>query len=95
MKFIKYEEAQTAIGNFLADKNMSTFKAKAKLLSDIAALIKSKSEQALPNGLIKMVNGTFIDSRYLEKDVEALKFQKKKLSKKLYRQQAAEKKKEG
>jgi hypothetical protein len=68
---------------------MSTFKAKAKVLSDIASLFKQKSEQALPDRLVKIINSTYIDARYLEKDMEALKFQKKKLSKKLYRQQAA------
>lgn len=95
VKFIKYEEAQNAIENFLADKNISTFKAKAKLLSDIAGLFKQKTEKVLPDRLVKIINRTYIDARYLTKDLEALKFQKKRMSKRLYRQQAAEKKKEG
>lgn len=42
IKFLKYEEARTAIARFLADKNVSTFKAKARVLAGIAVLIKQR-----------------------------------------------------
>lgn len=54
-------------------------------MNGIASLLKEKAENQLPNDLIKIVNSTFIDSRYLEKDRDALKFKKKRLTKKLYR----------
>lgn len=70
----------------LSDKNIATLKIKAKIINGVALIIKEKPEQHLPDELIKIVNSTYIDSRYLEKDSEVLKFKKKKLSKKLYRQ---------
>jgi hypothetical protein len=42
--------------------------------------------------LVKILNSTKIDSRYLERDRDALDFKKKKLKQKLYRQDAYEKK---
>jgi hypothetical protein len=95
MHFLRYEETLNALGAFLADRNMATCKAKTRILIDIAALVKNRPENTLPDGLIKVINSTHIDSRYLEKEVESIKFHKKKMTKKLYRQQAAEKKKEG
>lgn len=65
MKFVKYEECRTALSEFLAEKNIATLSAKAKIINGIAALLKEKAESQLPNDLIKIVNSTFIDSRYL------------------------------
>lgn len=87
MKFIKQEECRTVLSEFLADKNIATLSAKAKIVNGIAALLKEKTQQQLPNDLVKIVNSTHIDSRYLEKDREVLNFKKKKLTKKLYREQ--------
>lgn len=42
--------------------------------------------------MVKILNSTKIDSRYLERDRDALDFKKKKLKQKLYRQDAYEKK---
>lgn len=42
IRFCKYPPAQTAISAFLADKNISTFKAKAKVIAGISALIKER-----------------------------------------------------
>ncbi len=39
----------------------------------------------LPDDLLKIINSTHIDTKYLQKDQEAIKFRKKKLTKKLYR----------
>jgi hypothetical protein len=65
MKFIKQEECRTALSEFLADKNIAKLSAKAKIVNGIATLLKEKAEQQLPNDLIKVVNSTHIDSRYL------------------------------
>jgi hypothetical protein len=94
MKFVKFEECRHALSIFLADKNMATLSVKARIINGIATLLKEKSENQLPHDLIKIVNATFIDSRYLTKDRDVLKFKKKKLTKKLYREQEIEKKKE-
>jgi len=40
------------------------------------------------------LNATYIDSRYLEKDRDALNFKKKKVKQRMYRQEAFEKKAE-
>ncbi len=73
------------MSEFLADKNIATLSAKARIINGIATLLKEKSEHQLPNDLVKIVNSTFIDSRYLKKDRDVLKIKKKRLTKKLYR----------
>lgn len=40
MKFIRQEECRTALSEFLADKNIATLSAKAKIINGIAALLK-------------------------------------------------------
>jgi hypothetical protein len=42
MRFIKHSETRSAIGYFLSDKNISMLKAKAKIIADIASIIKEK-----------------------------------------------------
>jgi len=39
----------------------------------------------LPGDIIKIINSTFIDTRYLKKDQDTLSYKKKQLKKKLYR----------
>lgn len=95
IRFLKNDEARRSVAAFLADKNVSTFKAKARIIAELAALVKTRPESALPNDLIRMVNSTFVDFRYLEKEEDSLKFRKKQLTKKLYKKQAQEKRKEG
>jgi hypothetical protein len=43
MKFIKQEECRTVLSEFLADKNIATLSAKAKIVNGIAALLKEKT----------------------------------------------------
>lgn len=87
LRFVKYSECRTVLQTYLSDKNIATLKIKSKIISGIAALLKEKPENSLPDDLIKIVNSTHINTDYLNKDAEVLKFKKKKLSKKLYRQQ--------
>jgi len=87
LRFVKYQECRTVLQTYLSDKNIATLKIKSKIISGIAALLKEKPENSLPDDLIKIVNSTHINTDYLNKDAEVLKFKKKKLSKKLYRQQ--------
>jgi hypothetical protein len=43
MKFIKHEECTAALSEFLANKNIATLSAKAKIVNGIATLLKEKS----------------------------------------------------
>jgi hypothetical protein len=65
---------------------MATFSIKAKIINCISQLIKKKSDSELPDDLIKMLNSTYIDSNYLQKDRDVLNFKKKKLKKRIYKQ---------
>jgi hypothetical protein len=87
LKFIRHEECRQVLSSFLSDKNIATLKIKAKIVNSIAVLLKERPEKTLPDDLIKIVNSTHIDTSYLSKDSEALKFKKKKLTKRLYKQQ--------
>ncbi len=44
--------------------------------------------------MIKILNLTYLDSRYLERDRDTLNFKKKKLKKRMYKQEAFDKKAE-
>ena len=76
----------------MGDKNLGTLKAKTTVVASIAALVKDRPEKSLPDGLIALVNATHIDGRYLEKEKHSMEFKKKKMKKKLYRQQALDEK---
>ena len=78
----------------LSNKNVAMLKIKSKIINGIAVMIKEKGQGQLPDNLVKIVNTTYIDTRYLEKDQQVLKFKKKKLTKKMYRQQEMDKKKD-
>lgn len=93
MLFIKHEATKTAISAFLAEKNISTFTAKSRIIANMATLVKNRPEQSLPDDLIKIANATFIDYRYLEKEVESLNFKKRRMTKRLYRQRELDRKK--
>ena len=79
----------------LTDKNIAMIGIKVKIINGIAKLIKEEeNEKRLPEDLVKILNSTYIDTRYLKKDQETLVYKKKLLKKKLYRQEALENKKE-
>lgn len=92
MHFIKFKECQNAFQSLLKDQNIATVSIKVKIINCIAQLIKKKDDRDLPNDLIKILNSTHIDTRYLERDREALVFKKKKIKQRLYKQEAFEKK---
>ena len=78
----------------LTDKNNAILSIKLKIIAGIAKIVKTESyEKRLPADMIKIINSTYIDSRYLKKDQESLTYRKKQLKKKLYKEEAFEKKK--
>lgn len=79
----------------LTDKNIAMIGAKAKIIGGIAKIIKSEQyEKRLPADIIKILNCTYVDTRYLKKDQDTLNYKKKQLKKRLYREEALENKKE-
>ena len=71
------------------EKNIAMIGIKAKIINGISKIIKEEeNEKRLPIDIIKILNSTFIDSRYLKKDQESFNYRKKQLKKKLYKQEA-------
>ena len=86
VKFIRFKECLKTIEQFLSDKNIAMLETKAKLIGLIGNMIREKPENQLPQDLIKIVNSTYIDPKYLDKNKQSFEFQKKKFKKKLYRE---------
>jgi hypothetical protein len=73
---------------------VATVSVKVRIINGVAQLIKKQEDKDLPNDLIKILNSTYIDSRYLERDQNSLTFKKKKVKQRMYKQEAFDKKAE-
>ena len=76
----------------MEDQNVATVGIKVRIINGVAQLIKRQEDNNLPNDLIKILNSTYIDSKYLERDRDSLNFKKKKVKQRMYKQEAYEKK---